>query len=451
MYDLASKYPNTEDAMSVSQRTAQIIRERLLSKADREALTQQLRPRLPSAQPLPDRLPLGNDHSKAGLLRRQEFMRQQGLALACLAGEAGQPAPESLVNNIENLVGFAQVPVAVIGPLRINGTEAFGDFFVPMATHEGALVASYHRGAYVISHSGGATAICLTETVSRAPCFVFKSTFDACSFLDFAMQEAPEFQALISKTSSHCTFVELRSSLAGRNLFLGFDYQTGDAAGQNMVTFATDLLCRHLVGKTPVKPQCWYIEGNMSGDKKATMLSFLSARGKKVVAETVIPAALLKKIVHVTPLQMIQYGHAAMLGGTQSGSIGVQGHYANALAALFIACGQDAACVSEASTGLTDMDITEQGDLYASVTLPNLIVGTVGGGTHLPTARECLTMLGCVGKDTSRKFAEICAATVLAGEISIMGALAAGEFAGAHARYARRTRETGDDGNHRGR
>jgi hydroxymethylglutaryl-CoA reductase (NADPH) len=280
--------------------------------------------------------------------------------------------------------------------------------------------------------------MCLTETISRAPCFVFKSTLDACSFLEFAMQESPNFQERISRTSDHCKFLEVRSALAGRNLFLGFDYQTGDAAGQNMVTIATDDLCRCLVEKAPIKPERWYVEGNMSGDKKATMLSFLSARGKKVIAEVVIPAALLKKIIHVTPLQMIQYGHAALLGGTQSGSIGVQGHYANALAAMFIACGQDAACVSEASTGLTDMDVTELGDLYASVTLPNVIVGTVGGGTHLPTAHECLAMLGCVGEGTARKFAEICTATVLAGEISIMGALATGEFAAAHAKYARR-------------
>jgi hydroxymethylglutaryl-CoA reductase (NADPH) len=424
--------------MSVSQRTAQNIRERLLSKSDPQALKQRLSPRLPDAEPLCDRLPAGNDHTAGGLEKRQAFLKRQGIAVDCLAGEAGRPAPETLANNIENLVGFAQVPVAVIGPLRINGTEARGDFFVPLATNEGALVASYHRGAYVISHAGGAAAMCLTETISRAPCFVFKSTFDACVFLEFAMQESSGFQERISRTSSHCKFVELRSALTGRNLFLGFDYQTGDAAGQNMVTLATDELCRYLVAKAPIKPAQWYIEGNMSGDKKATMLSFLSARGKKVIAEVVVPAALLKKIIHVTPLQLVQYGHAAFLGGTQSGSIGVQGHYANALAALFIACGQDAACVAEASTGLTDMDITEDGDLYASVTLPNVIVGTVGGGTHLPTAHECLAMLGCTGAGTARKFAEICAVTSLAGEISITGALASGEFASAHARYARR-------------
>ena len=427
--------------MSVSQRTAQNIRERLLKQSDPDGLRKRLSPRLPATEPLADRLPLCNDHTAAGLEKRQSFLKQLGIPVNCLSGDAGQPAPESLANNIENLVGFAQVPVAVIGPLRINGVEAHGDFFVPMATSEGALVASYHRGAYVISHAGGAAVMCLTETISRAPCFVFKSTFDACSFLEFAMQESATFQERISKTSAHCRFIELRSALAGRNLFLGFDYQTGDAAGQNMITIATDELCGFLVEKAPVQPVQWYVEGNMSGDKKATMLSFLSARGKKVIAEVVIPAALLKKIIHVTPLQMIQYGHAAMLGGTQSGSIGVQGHYANALAAMFIACGQDAACVSEASTGLTDMDVTENGDLYASVTLPNVIVGTVGGGTHLPTAHECLAMLGCVGEGTARKFAEICTATILAGEISIMGALASGEFAAAHAKYAHRKKD----------
>lgn len=205
-----------------------------------------------------------------------------------------------------------------------------------------------------------------------------------------------------------------------------------------MVTLATRAICDYLIENTPVSPAHWFVEGNLSGDKKATMLAFMYARGKKVVAEVCIPKAILKKVVHVTPEQMLRYWHISVLGGAQSGSIGAQGHFSNALAAMFIACGQDAACVSEASVGLTRIDVTDDGDLYMAVSLPNLVVGTVGGGTQLPTAKECLTIMDCVGEGSARKFAEICAATVLAGEISIIASMAAGDFASAHAQYGRK-------------
>jgi hydroxymethylglutaryl-CoA reductase (NADPH) len=227
-------------------------------------------------------------------------------------------------------------------------------------------------------------------------------------------------------------------TLEGKYVYLHFEYTTGDAAGQNMVTLATDAACRHIIAESPVKPQHWFIESNMSGDKKATAMSLLFVRGKKVTAEIVIPRKLVTRVLHTTPEKIMEYWKMSFVAGVQSGSIGVQGHYANGLAALFIACGQDAACVSEASVGITRVDVDERGDLYVSVTLPNLIVGTVGGGTDLPTQRECLQMLGCKGEGTSRAFAEICAATVLAGEISIMGALASGQFTEAHRRYGRK-------------
>jgi hydroxymethylglutaryl-CoA reductase (NADPH) len=226
--------------------------------------------------------------------------------------------------------------------------------------------------------------------------------------------------------------------MLGKELYLILDFTTGDASGQNMVTLAADALARHLVAEAPVKPQHWYVEGNLSGDKKATMLSFLFARGKKVVAEAVIRRDLLKKVIHITVEEMLAGWQVSVLGGIQSGAIGAQGHFANALAALFIACGQDAACVAEASVGLTRMDATPEGDLYVSISLPNLIVGTVGGGTSLPGAQECLAMLGCTGEGSARKFAEICAVTALAGEISLTGAIIAGEFTQAHARYGRK-------------
>ena len=424
--------------MSVTRKTAESIRDRLLGQADVDTYRRRLRPCPPADRPLKERVPAGNDHTGAGLARRQQWLRQRGVSLDALAGRAAAPRPETLAGNIENLVGFSQVPVGVIGPLRVNGTEANGDFYVPLATTEGALVASCHRGAYVLSQAGGATVICLTEAVTRAPCFVFERMVDACLFLEFVIGRAPGFQSLVSEGSSHCALVDFRTTLVGRTLYLGLEYQTGDAARQNMVTLATDAICRSLVEQSPVKPRRWYVEGNMSGDKKATMLSFLTARGKKATAEAVIPARLLHRTLHVTPAEFVDYGHVATLGGALSGSIGVQGHYANPLAALFIACGQDVACVSEAAIGMTDMAVTDDGGLYLCVSLPNLIVGTVGGGTHLPTARECLDMLGCSGENSARRFAEICAATVLAGELSIIGALAAGEFASAHARYGRK-------------
>jgi hydroxymethylglutaryl-CoA reductase (NADPH) len=232
--------------------------------------------------------------------------------------------------------------------------------------------------------------------------------------------------------------IDVRPSVTGKDVYLNFEYFTGDAAGQNMVTLATQAVCERIVAESPVKPVRWYVEGNLSGDKKATMLSFMYARGKKVVAECTIPAKILRRLLHVSAEEVMDYWHISFLGGAQSGSIGVQGHFANALAALFIATGQDAACVSEASVGLTRLDAMPGGALYASVSLPNVIVGTVGGGTRLPTAEECLRMIGCDGEGKARKLAEICAATALAGEISIIAALTAGHFAQAHAKFGRR-------------
>jgi hydroxymethylglutaryl-CoA reductase (NADPH) len=355
-----------------------------------------------------------------------------------LAGEGEEIAPEALAGNIENLIGFARIPVGVAGPLRINGTGAQGDFYLPLATSEGALVASCNRGAYLVSQSGGVSVVCFTESVSRAPCFCFESLADVGVFLAWLLPRFESLHEVVATTSRHCRLVDLRPAIVGREVHLIFDYTTGDASGQNMVTIATDAICRHLLEHAPIRPSHWYVEGNLSGDKKATMIAFTHARGKKVVAEATVSRRLLQRFGHTTPEDMKRYWEISVLGGVQSGSIGAQGHYANALAALFIACGQDAACVAEASVGVTRLDVTGDGDLYVSVSMPNLIVGTVGGGTHLPTARECLAMIDCLGEGKARKFAEICAATTLAGEVSITAALAAGDFSQAHATYGRK-------------
>ena len=421
--------------MPQSAGSAKKVLERIFSSGDFETLKNRLGPVAPGKKPLTKRIPFGNDFSDEALRKRQEFLRGQGVEIDHLCGKTPQMKAEKLKGNIENLIGFASVPVGAIGPLRVNGLYAGGDFYIPMATTEGAMIASYNRGAYVISQSGGASVMCLSESVSRAPCFIFKSIRDAGIFISWVISQEETFHKIISSTTSHGRLIDFDTVINGKNVYLIFRYFTGDAAGQNMVTVATDAVCREIVSRTPMKPDKWFLEGNLSGDKKATMLAFLNVRGKKVVAEAVILRKLISKFLNTTPEDMTYYCKISAIGGIQSGSTGVQGHYANALAAMFIACGQDAACVSEASVGLTDMEVTAEGDLYVSVSLPNLIVGTVGGGTHLPTARECLEMMDCHGNGKARKFAEICAAACLAGEISIIGAMAAGEFGNAHATF----------------
>jgi len=205
-----------------------------------------------------------------------------------------------------------------------------------------------------------------------------------------------------------------------------------------MVTICTNAICQYIVQNAPVQPQFWFIEGNYSGDKKATSQSFANVRGKKVTTEITLTKKVINEVLKTTPEAMAEYWRSSTIGTIQSGSIGAQGHYANGLTALFIATGQDVACISEASVGITRMELTAEGNLYASATLPNLIVGTVGGGTSLPTQKECLELMDCHGEGKARKFAEICGALVLAGEISIAAALSAGQFSSAHQKFGRK-------------
>ncbi|MFA6173289.1 MAG: hydroxymethylglutaryl-CoA reductase [Kiritimatiellales bacterium] len=385
--------------------------------------------------PLPGRIPVGNDCTQAGLEKRREFLRDAECCPESLCHNISGITPEDLKGSVENFIGFSHIPVGVIGPLRINGLFAKGDFYVPLATTEGALVASYHRGAHAVSRNGGVTALCVSESISRAPAFTFGSIVDAGLFIEWAISNLEKFKALTKETTRHGKLIDAKPTLNSNTAFLIFEFNTADAAGQNMATAATEHICRWIAESSPFTPEAWYVEGNLSGDKKATMLSFLSHRGRKVIAEAVLPENDVKRFLHSSPEAMAEYCRISTLGGVQSGSIGVQGHYANALAALFLCCGQDVACLAEASVGITTMQVDKNGDLYISVSLPNLTVGTVGGGTFLPGAQDCLQMLGCKGNGHARKFAEICAATVLAGEVSIIAALASGDFARAHSTF----------------
>lgn len=344
---------------------------------------------------------------------------------------------ERYQGNIENAIGLLKMPIGLAGPLRVNGLSAKGDYHIPLATTEAALVASYHRGCRILTQAGGASAMVLYESLSRAPAFVFESASDACRFVVWALAQFETFKRVAEQTTSHGKLIDIGSTVEGNHVYLNFEYTTGDASGQNMVTLATQEVCNHILATSPVQPTRYYVESNLSGDKKASARSFSTARGKKVTADVRLPASLVEKYLHTTPAAMRDYWQMSAIGGVLSGTIGIQGHFANGLAALYLATGQDVACVAESATGVTRFEVTEEGDLYASVTLPGIMVGTVGGGTGLPTQRACLEMMGLAGSGNSRALAEVCASLLLAGELSIIAAMSAGHFSRAHKKLAR--------------
>ncbi len=403
---------------------------------DAEKLIADIRAKTPGKLPV-ERLPTGETNAE-NVQARLDFLAEKNIRFEHLTGQNQLTDIESLHGNIENYIGMAQVPVGVIGPLHIIGGAARGDFFVPLATSEGALVASYDRGARASRMAGGITSICLIEGVQRSPIFKFHDIAELGTFISWVLMQRDLMPGIIAEHSRFARLEDVKSTIEGNQLILTFEYTTGDASGQNMVTLCTDAICQYLIANSPVKPAHWFIESNYSGDKKATALSFSNVRGKKVAAEVHLPREIVTQILRTTPEMMAEYWQASTIGVIQSGAIGAQGHVANGLCALFIATGQDAACVAEAAVGITRMQVTTDGGLYVSVTLPNLIVGTVGGGTGLPTQRECLEMMDCFGAGKARKFAEICAAVALAGEISIAAALSAGHFSMAHKKFGRK-------------
>lgn len=366
--------------------------------------------------------------------------RREAIAGECnyLFQEKTFNSPEILKGNIENYIGMTMIPTGIIGPVKVNGNAAKGEFIVPLSTSEGALVASYNRGAKACHEAGGVTSICLEEGVQRSPVFKFENINDLSFFLNWVLEQETIFKQITNESSRFAQLKAMKVNVEGNHLTLTFDYFTADASGQNMVTFCTENICNYILENTPIQPKLWFIEGNSSGDKKATSLSFSQVRGKKITAEIVLPKEIVEKTLLTTPSAMFNYWLSSTIGVIQSGAIGAQGHYANGLAAIFIATGQDVACVSEASVGITRMEITENGSLYASITLPNLIVGTVGGGTSLPTQKECLQMMDCYGEGKAKKFAEIIGAVLLAGELSIAAAISAGHFSSAHKKLGRK-------------
>jgi hydroxymethylglutaryl-CoA reductase (NADPH) len=374
-------------------------------------------------------------------LRRRWVSARTGANLAHV-GLCGIPT-ESMRGNIENPIGSAQVPLGIAGPLKINGEHATGVYFVPLATSEGALVRSYERGMVILSRCGGATARVVVDENSIAPMFCFGGLSEACAFARALPEHFAEIRRVAESTTRHGRLLRLEPRVIGRDVSVRFCYTTGDAHGMNMIMKATDAAARWLVERfTPLR---YLILTGACGEKRSGGPALAGGKGKTAIAEAVLPANLLRTYLRVIPGQMLEMWRRTLVGQVTSGSMGGNGHVANGLAALFIACGQDVANLANAATGITCFDLLNDGSLYVSVTLPSLSIATVGGGTQLGTSLECLRMLGCAGTGGARKLAEIAAATVLAGELSMGAAVASNEIVEAHERYGRNRPEPTDE------
>lgn len=349
---------------------------------------------------------------------------------------------EFVQGNIENYIGSIEIPVGLAGPLMITGAAKMYVSYLPLATTEGALVASVSRGARLITESGGCRAQIISQRMVRAPVFKFRSIAEAVSFTQFIDEHLGDLQDIVESASQFAFLTSIETEVIGRIVHTRFVYETADAAGQNMTTKCTARCCEWLVPAVEqflgIRPTHSQLEGNTSGDKKVSTGSYHRGRGARVSAECEISNDKLSRIMNVSADKFFEAYQIGLSGGIASGMIGYNINVANVVAALFTATGQDIACVHESSLGHFHVERTEHG-LYASMTLPNLIVGTIGGGTALPGQREMLESLGCLGENGVNTLVEIICATCLALDLSTLAAIAAGEFADAHERLARRS------------
>lgn len=338
--------------------------------------------------------------------------------------------------NIENSIGVLQLPMGIAGPLKINGDNCKREVYIPLATSEGALVASINRGASTITASGGVNAHVLSDIMTRAPVIKTENATQSMEIKQWFIDNFAELKEIAESTTSHGKLLKIDPILiAGSYVYPRFVYSTGDSMGMNMVTIATEKILDKLASETAARHIA--LSGNVCVDKKPAAINMVEGRGKSVVADILIPEDIVNKKLKTTAEAMEEVNIAKnLIGSAVGGSMAYNAHYANMVAAIFLATGQDAAHVVEGSLGITTAEARD-GDLYFSVNLPDLPVATVGGGTSLEVANEGLNILGVAGSGKAREFAEIVASTVLAGELSLVGALAAGHLARAHQELGR--------------
>lgn len=378
------------------------------------------------------------DHDTAAAARRKLLESETGASL----DTAGKYAFDAEVaeNNIENMVGAIQVPLGVAGPIPVSGGSADGEHYLPLATTEGALLASVNRGCSVIRTAGGADARVTKNGMTRAPVFRVEGVAEAEEVVSWVRGHRDDLAEAAESTTSHGELLDVTTYVVGDSVFLRFVYDTKDAMGMNMATIATREAASLVEEETPASLVA--LSGNLCTDKKPSAINAVEGRGRSVTADVHVPREIVEERLHTTP-EAIEEANTRknLVGSAKAGSLGFNAHAANVVAAAFLATGQDAAQVVEGSNAITTVEARED-ELYASVSIASLEVGTVGGGTKLPTQSEALDVLGLRGGgdpagSNADALAEIITVGALAGELSLLAALASRHLSSAHEELGR--------------
>jgi len=343
----------------------------------------------------------------------------------------GVPLPrvDEVQGIIENHVGFMPLPMSIAAPLVIHGDYARGEFIVPLCTLEGTLTLALNRGLLAMAMAGGCRTIHLKQELSRSPAFCLPTTTEIGSFLDWINDHADSILVAAESTTRHGRLLRVDPTPIQQWVVLDFVYDTGNAAGQNMVTLATEAACRHIQQETGFH---YYLESGFNSDKKPSRRNLMNGRGHSVTVEYSLSGQILDSL-GVRQEAVLEFQQLAMTSSQAIGMLGNNLHLANGLTALYLATGQDAACVAENAVAFSQASPDGGDGLLIRMTLPSLTVGTVGGGTQLPAQRRNLELLGCgSGSHDSRKLAEIFAACAAALELSSLVAVVSGKIAEGH-------------------
>lgn len=392
-----------------------------------------------SLHELPEELP----PEVAASVRRQAVVELTGAHLEKV-GEYTLDADRASRRHCENFIGATQVPLGVTGPLKVRGRWVDADevIYVPMATTEGALVASVNRGCRAIRDAGGAVTRVEDVGITRAPAFRTKGIEETQRFLGWIRDHEEEIRQVCEATSGYLKLMEIKPQTLGSSIYLRFRFATGDAMGMNMATIACDRAVRDLIAPGTGVP-CVALSGNYCVDKKPSAVNFLEGRGKKIYAEVELSSDILAQALKTDAEALVEVQYRKnLMGSIAAGSMGYNAHFANVLAAVFLATGQDIAQVVEGAMGVTSVEHRGSDGVFASVYLPDVPLGVVGGGTALGTQKEALSMLSVSPRPdqpgaAAERLAEILGATVLAGEISLLAAFTSGDLASAHERLGR--------------